>query len=90
MGIKIEIGEILTSLIIYYLVLSVCCDISLINCDIHEMRRNQQFEGSTADISTKIAVDEFKINATELEAHIMIGLNMSSKPDANTVRAYLP
>ena len=63
-----------TSIIIYYLLLvNTCCDIRLIVCDIHQMRQSS-------------AVD-FQINATELEQHIMNGLNMKKKPDVNLVSA---
>lgn len=71
-----------TSLIIYYLlIVNACCDIKLIVCDIHQMR--QQSSGSSGS-----AVD-FKINATQLEQHIMNGLNMKKKPDVNLVSVFL-
>jgi hypothetical protein len=57
-------------IIIYYLVIS-CCDIKLISCDIHQMRQS--------------AAADFQINATELEQHIMNGLNMKTKPDVDLV-----
>lgn len=62
-----------SSQIIYYLLLVLaCCDINLIICDIHQMRQS----------SSSI---DFQINATQLEQHIMNGLNMKKKPDVNLV-----
>lgn len=59
-------------IIIYYLLLVIsCCDIKLITCDIHQMRQS--------------AAADFQINATELEQHIMNGLNMKTKPDVDLV-----
>lgn len=87
MGIKIKVSEI-SSLIIYYiLIINTCCDINLMNCDIHEMRQ-KHIDGSTAPTdSNSISANriEFKINASELEEHIMSGLNMTKKPDIEMV-----
>lgn len=89
MGVKIESSEIIIiRFIIYYLMLSASCDIKLITCDIHHMiqsyynnSRNNTGDG-VMDIDT---TKDFKINATELEQHIMNGLNMKTKPDVNLV-----
>lgn len=87
MGIKIRVSEI-RSLIIYYLiVINACCDISLINCDIHEMRQKHiegLAVGETSEAISRERID-FNINATELEEHIMSGLNMTEKPDIELV-----
>ncbi len=73
MGLK-ERGSI--RVITYYLLLVIsCCEVKLITCDIHKMR---QSVGAAAD---------YKINATELEQHIMNGLNMKTKPDVSQVSA---
>lgn len=79
-----------SSLIIYYiLIINTCCDISLINCDIHEMR--QQHVNRLAN-SAKIDANEidFKIDPIELQAHIMTGLNMTKTPDADLVSSRYP
>lgn len=85
MGIKIRVSEISRLIIYYILIINACCDISLINCDIHQMRQ-KHVEGLATN-SDAISTDtvEFKINATELEEHIMSGLNMTSKPDIDVV-----
>lgn len=77
MGIIIKVSEIVRLIIYYILIVNACCDISLINCDIHKMRQ-QQFDDGLA------AVD-FKINPIELQEHIMSGLNMTTKPDVDLV-----
>lgn len=60
-------------IITYYLLFVIsCCDIKLISCDIHQMRQST-------------AAADFQLNATELEQHIMNGLNMKTKPDVNLV-----
>lgn len=84
MGRRSRVSET-SSLIIYYiLIINTCCDISLINCDIHEMR--QQHVNRLAD-SAKVNANEidFKIDPIELQAHIMTGLNMTKTPDADLV-----
>lgn len=88
MGIKIiKITEISRLIIYYILIINTCCDISLITCDIHELR--QKHIDGLAAISDDGAINaeriDFKINATELEEHIMSGLNMTQKPDIDTV-----
>lgn len=87
MGIKIKVSEISRLIIYYILIINTCCDISLINCDIHEMRQRHNDGLVVATDSDTISTDriEFKINATELEEHIMTGLNMTTKPDAELV-----
>jgi hypothetical protein len=76
MGIKELISEIIfKELIIYYLLAITCCDIKLISCDIHKMRQIDD-------------ANNFKINHTELEQHIMNGLNIKRKPDVNLVSAH--
>ncbi|XP_070502761.1 protein decapentaplegic [Chironomus tepperi] len=83
MGVKIEISEIIIiRFIIYYLMLSASCDIKLITCDIHHMIQSYYNNSRDAvmDIDT---TNSLKINATELEQHIMNGLNMKTKPDVN-------
>lgn len=90
MGVKIESSEIIIiRFIIYYLMLSANCDIKLITCDIHHIiqsyynnSRNNTVGDGVMDIDTTM---NFKINATELEQHIMNGLNMKTKPDVNLV-----
>lgn len=90
MGVKIESSEIIIiRFIIYYLLLSASCDIKLITCDIHHMiqsyynnSRNNTVGDGVMDIDT---TTNFKINATELEQHIMNGLNMKTKPDVKLV-----
>lgn len=90
MGVKIESSEIIIiRFIIYYLMLSASCDIKLITCDIHHIiqsyynnSRNNTVSDGVMDIDTTM---NFKINATELEQHIMNGLNMKTKPDVNLV-----
>lgn len=77
MGIKIKVSEISRLIIYYIVIINTCCDISLITCDIHEMRQKQS-DGEANRI-------DFKINATELEEHIMSGLNMTKKPDIDLV-----
>lgn len=87
MGIKNRVSEI-RSLIIYYLiVINACCDISVINCDIHEMRQKHVEALGARETSEPISPESlaFKINATELEEHIMSGLNMTEKPDIDLV-----
>jgi len=89
MGIKARISEIITSLIINYLLISTCCDIRLINCDIHQMRQSAVAADDTNNSSPSEmdnSSSSFKINATELEEHIMNGLNMKQKPDIDMVR----
>lgn len=89
MGRRSRVSET-SSLIIYYiLIINTCCDISLINCDIHEMR--QQHVNRLAN-SAKINANEidFKIDPIELQAHIMTGLNMTKKPDADLVSGKTP
>jgi hypothetical protein len=89
MGIKIKVSEISRLIIYYSLIINTCCDISLINCDIHQMRQ-KHIEGLAAtensDTISKSRID-FKINATELEQHIMSGLNITKKPDIEMVSA---
>lgn len=70
------------SLIIYILINTVI----VINCDIHEMRQ-QHIDRLVAASSESISVNEIdvKINATELQEHIMSGLNMTNKPDIDLV-----
>lgn len=85
MGIKIRVSEISRLIIYYVLIITTCCDISLINCDIHEMRQ-RQFDGLAAATNSDTNRVDFKINATELEEHIMSGLNMTKKPDIEMVR----
>lgn len=84
MGIKIKVSEISRLIIYYSLIIITCCDISLINCDIHEMRQ-RQFDGLAAATDSDTNRIDFKINATELEEHIMSGLNMTKKPDIELV-----
>lgn len=89
MGKRSRVSET-SSLIIYYiLIINTCCDISLINCDIHEMR--QQHVNRLAN-SVEINANEidFKIDPIELQAHIMTGLNMTKTPDAELVSAKNP
>lgn len=89
MGKRSRVSET-SSLIIYYiLIINTCCDISLINCDIHEMR--QQHVNRLAD-SAKVNANEidFKIDPIELQAHIMTGLNMTKTPDADLVSQKTP
>lgn len=78
MGVEIKVSEI-SKLIIYYSLIITCCDISLVNCDIHKMRQLQESDSDTNRF-------DFKINATELEEHIMSGLNITKKPDIDLVR----
>ena len=88
MGINIKVSKISRLIIYYILIINTCCDISLINCDIHKMRQNHVNKlKSTTENSEAISVNEvdFKINATELEQHIMNGLNMTNKPDIDMV-----
>lgn len=88
MGINIKVSKISRLIIYYILIINTCCDISLINCDIHKMRQNHVNKlKSTTENSEAISVNEvdFKINATELEKHIMNGLNMTNKPDIDMV-----
>lgn len=94
MGVKVERSEIkIIRFIIYYLIISVSCDIKLITCDIHHMIQSY-YINSTKNISTDGVMDtidmntDFKINATELEQHIMNGLNMKTKPDVDLVSVY--
>lgn len=86
MGVKVESSEIIIKFIIYYLIVSASCDIKLITCDIHQMIQsyynNSRNRDGVVDIDTSA---DFKINNTELEQHIMNGLNMKSKPDASLV-----
>lgn len=81
MGIKIRVSDINRLIIYYILIINTCCDIKLITCDIHEMRQ-KQFTESSDSTSNKF---DFKINATELEQHIMSGLNITKKPDVDMV-----
>jgi hypothetical protein len=76
MGVKIGVSEISRLIIYYILIISTCFDISLINCDIHKMRQSSNLDTNQID---------FKINATELEQHIMSGLNITKKPDVDMV-----
>lgn len=87
MGIKIKICEISRLIIYLLLIILSCCDISLINCDIHDMRQ-RQFDGLAAATNSETNKIDFKINATELEEHIMSGLNMTKKPDIEMVRIH--
>lgn len=90
MGIKAEFSEISRLIIYYILILNTCCDISLITCDIHAMRQKHIDGLSAMSLSTATADKaDFKINATELEEHIMSGLNMTTKPDIETVSALI-
>lgn len=88
MGIKIiKVSEISRLIIYYILIINTCCDISLITCDIHELRQ-KHIDGLAASADAgSISADriDFKINATELEEHIMSGLNMTKKPDIDMV-----
>lgn len=84
MGMKIEISEISRLIIYYILIINTCCDISLINCDIHKMRQ-KHINGLAATEDSTIKSLDFRINATELEEHIMNGLNMTKKPDVDLV-----
>lgn len=89
MGKRSKVSET-SSLIIYYiLIISICCDISLINCDIHEMR--QQHVNRLAN-SAEISANEidFKIDPIELQTHIMTGLNMTKTPDVDLVSEKFP
>jgi hypothetical protein len=83
MGIKSEICRF----IIYTIIINTCCDINLINCDIHEMRQNYNVGLAASTDSKSISANrrDFIINATELEEHIMSGLNMTKKPDIEMV-----
>lgn len=87
MGIKIKVSEISKLIIYYILIINTCCDINLINCDIHKMRQKHIDGLAAMTDSNSISENEvdFKINATELEHHIMSGLNMTKKPDAEMV-----
>lgn len=90
MGIKIKVSEI-SKLIIYYIVIiNTCCDISVINCDIHQMRQkhNEGLAASTSSETISANKIDFKLNASELEEHIMSGLNMTTKPDIAMVSVH--
>lgn len=76
MGIIIKVSEISRLIIYFILIINACCDISLINCDIHKIRQ-EKFDG--------LAADDFKIDPVELQEHIMSGLNMTTKPDIDLV-----
>lgn len=91
MGVKVRTSEIIR-LIIYYLLVISCCDIELITCDIHQMiqRHNSNIvSNNNSSNSSSSSIDgidlKFNLNATELEQHIMNGLNMKRKPDVNLV-----
>lgn len=77
MGIRIEISEISKLVVVYFVLITMCCD-KYANCDttIHAMRQRQLADSDEVD---------FKINATELHEHIMRGLNMTKKPDIRLV-----
>lgn len=85
MGIKIKVSEISRLIIYYILIISTCCD--TINCDIHAMRQKHTDGLAAATDSNSISANriDFKINPTELEEHIMSGLNMTKKPDIEMV-----
>lgn len=87
MGIKIEVSEISRLIIYYILIISTCCDISLINCDIHAMRQRHNEKLAASADSEAISANrvDYKINATELQEHIMSGLNLTKKPDVDMV-----
>lgn len=82
MGIISRYIEIIISRLIIYLLVTACCDIKLITCDIHQMI--QRHDTTTLGSNNSSNVD-FRINATELEQHIMSGLNMKRKPDVDLV-----
>jgi hypothetical protein len=84
MGIKIKVSEISRLIIYYILILNACCDISLINCDIHEMRQKHIEAASNSE-----SISDFKINPVEFEEHIMSGLKMTKKPDVDMVSAVI-
>lgn len=77
MGIRIETSEISKLVVVYFVLITMCCD-KYANCDttIHAMRQRQLDDSGEFD---------FKINATELHEHIMRGLNMTKKPDMRLV-----
>lgn len=77
MGRRIEISEISKLVVVYFVLITMCCD-KYANCDttIHAMRQRQLADSGEVD---------FKINATELHEHIMRGLNMTKKPDIRLV-----
>lgn len=78
MGIKIKATQISCLIVI----IITCCD-SRVSCDsIHEMRQ-KHLEKRLATVDN-VEVD-FKINAAELNEHIMRGLNMTKKPDVDLV-----
>lgn len=85
MGIKIEVSEISKLIIYYILIINTCCDIRVINCDIHEMRHKHGSAAASGYDTISSGRTYFKINATELEEHIMSGLNMTKKPDIELV-----
>jgi hypothetical protein len=85
MGIKIKVSETSRLIIYYILIINSYCDINLINCDIHEMRQKHGIVSSTDSNSISANRIDYKINATELEEHIMSGLNMTKKPDIEMV-----
>lgn len=87
MGIKIRVSEISRLIIYYILIINTCCDISLINCDIHAMRQRHSDVLAASTDSEAISANrmDYKINATELEEHIMSGLNLTKKPDIELV-----
>lgn len=74
MGTQIRVGEI-SNLVIYFVLITMCCDNGA-NCDstIHAMRQRRLADEA-----------DFQINATELDEHIMRGLNMTKKPDIELV-----
>ena len=87
MGIKTNASEINRLIIYYILIINACCDINLVTCDIHTMRQKQVSELVTSTDANSINPNEikFRINATELEQHIMSGLNITKKPDVDMV-----
>lgn len=87
MGIKTKVSEINRLIIYYILIINTCCDINLITCDIHTMRQKQVSELVTSSDANSINPNriDFRINATELEQHIMSGLNLTKKPDVDMV-----
>lgn len=87
MGIKTKVSEINRLIIYYILIINTCCDINSITCDIHTMRQKQVSELVTSTDANSINPNgiDFRINATELEQHIMSGLNLTKKPDVDMV-----